>query len=152
MHHFLSRAFSLFSISAPVLGLKDSTDHSSRSIHRRALNLNPGWKLTDSFQGERFLEEFTFEAIPDPTHGRVQYVLFEHRDLSRLTNYSIGSYVDKATAIAHNLTEATADKFIMRADSTSVLDTAGPGRESIRLQSKKQWTNGVSILNLVLCL
>jgi hypothetical protein len=71
MHHVLSRALTLFSISASVLARHQ--DHSFNAVHRRALNLNPGWLLTDSFQGEQFLEEFTFEAIPDPTHGRVRY-------------------------------------------------------------------------------
>jgi hypothetical protein len=33
---------------------------------------HPSWKLTDDFKGKNFYEHFTFEAIPDPTHGRVK--------------------------------------------------------------------------------
>ncbi|CAE6438018.1 unnamed protein product [Rhizoctonia solani] len=90
----------------------------------------PRWKLTDNFCGDGFYDHFTFEAITDPTHGRV-------------------NYVDMQTAKAKNLTEVTkAGNFIMRADSTTVLDPTGPGRDSIRIQSKKQWTTGVSVLDL----
>ncbi|CAE6430305.1 unnamed protein product [Rhizoctonia solani] len=91
---------------------------------------HPSWKLTDDFHGNGFYKHFTFEAISDPTHGRV-------------------NYVDMQTAKAKNLTEVTEKgNFIMRADSTTVLDPKGPGRDSIRIQSKKQWTTGVSVLDL----
>ncbi|CAE6457258.1 putative glycosidase C21B10,07 OS=Schizosaccharomyces pombe (strain 972 / ATCC 24843) GN=SPBC21B10.07 PE=3 SV=1 [Rhizoctonia solani AG-1 IB] len=90
---------------------------------------HPSWKLTDDFKGKNFYEHFTFEAIPDPTHGRV-------------------NYVDMQTAMAKNLTEVKNGNLILRADSTTVLDPNGPGRDSIRMQSKKQWTTGVSVFNL----
>jgi hypothetical protein len=53
------------------------------------------------------------------------------------------------TAMAKNLTEVKNGNLILRADSTTVLDPNGPGRDSIRMQSKKQWTTGVSVFNLV---
>jgi hypothetical protein len=53
-----------------------------------------------------------------------------------------------STAIERKLTKATKDSFIMRADSRTVLDPEGPGRDSIRAESKKQWTNGITVLNL----
>ncbi|KAG9104695.1 hypothetical protein FRC06_000082 [Ceratobasidium sp. 370] len=139
MYYTLSRGLTLLAIAAPVAFALDSADdffhglpNHSRHHRRGRIELNsPNWHLTDSYQGIEFFNGFTFEAMADPTHGRV-------------------NYVDMKTAIAHNLTQVTArGSFIMRADSTNVLDPNGPGRESIRLQSKKQWTTAVSVLNLV---
>ncbi|KAG8743423.1 hypothetical protein FRC10_012088 [Ceratobasidium sp. 414] len=137
MHYTLSRGLALLAIAAPVAFALDSADdffhgiprHSRHHRRGRVESSSPIWSLTDSYQGKDFFDCFTFEAIADPTHGRV-------------------NYVDMNTAIAHNLTQATRDSFIMRADSTNVLDPSGPGRESIRLQSKKQWTTAVSVFNL----
>ncbi|KAG8722106.1 hypothetical protein FRC09_006809 [Ceratobasidium sp. 395] len=138
MNHVLSRALTLLAVAIPAtLGLDAADDFfrgtpgQVRHHHRTLPGLTPpNWYLSDSYQGKDFLESFTFEAMPDPTHGRV-------------------NYVDMKTAIAHNLTQCTRQgSFIMRTDSTTVLDPNGPGRESIRLQSKKQWTNGLFVLNL----
>ncbi|KAK7470139.1 hypothetical protein VKT23_001579 [Stygiomarasmius scandens] len=84
---------------------------------------------SDSFVGPQFLEGFTLEAIKDPTHGRV-------------------NYVDAATAQKLNLTYATEDRFIARADSTTVLDPDGLGRNSFRMQSKREYGNGVMVFNI----
>ena len=37
------------------------------------------YHLTDNWQGSSFWDNFLFEAIDDPTHGRVEYVV--HRSL-----------------------------------------------------------------------
>ncbi|KAJ3510113.1 hypothetical protein NMY22_g16071 [Coprinellus aureogranulatus] len=42
--------------------------------HHRGLIPGPGYKLTDSIVGHEFFRAFDWEAIPDPTHGRVLYV------------------------------------------------------------------------------
>jgi len=55
------------------------------------------------------------------------------------------NYVDAATAQKLNLTYATEDRFIARADSTTVLDPDGPGRNSFRMQSKRQYGKGVMV-------
>lgn len=46
------------------------------------------YALTDNWVGSSFLNEFTWEAIPDPTNGRV-------------------NYLDQATALSLNLTYAS---------------------------------------------
>ncbi|KAF5371146.1 hypothetical protein D9758_004177 [Tetrapyrgos nigripes] len=84
---------------------------------------------SDSIVGHQFLEKFTVEPIDDPTHGRVKYV-------------------DADTAARLNLTYATDDRFIARADYTTILDPQGPGRNSVRLHSKKLYGNGVMVFNL----
>ncbi|KAE9388395.1 family 16 hypothetical endo-1,3(4)-beta-glucanase from glycoside hydrolase [Gymnopus androsaceus JB14] len=75
------------------------------------------YTLSTSYIGEDFLSgDFTFFTSPDPTDGRV-------------------TYVDQATATAGNLTFATDDVFILRADDTTVLTASDPGRNSVRLTS-----------------
>ncbi|THV05084.1 laminarinase [Dendrothele bispora CBS 962.96] len=87
------------------------------------------YNVVDSFIGPDFLNKFSLQAIADPTHGRV-------------------NYVDTATATAQNLTFASADHFVARADSTTVLSASGPGRNSFRLQSNSLYGNGVQIFNI----
>ena len=53
------------------------------------------------------------------------------------------NYVNAATAASLNLTYASGDTFILRADSTTVLSASGPGRNSVRIQSNKAYTNSV---------
>ncbi|KAF9518751.1 glycoside hydrolase family 16 protein [Hydnum rufescens UP504] len=85
--------------------------------------------LSDRFVGNTFFTGFTHEAIPDPTHGRVHYV-------------------DRATAIKHNLSWASNSKFTIRADHTTVLSPSGSGRMSVRLKSNRQWATSVLVLDI----
>ena len=55
------------------------------------------------------------------------------------------NYVDRNTALAQNLTYASGDRFILRADHTTVLNPAGPGRNSIRMKSNKLYTTHVTV-------
>ncbi|KAF9490953.1 endo-beta-glucanase [Pleurotus eryngii] len=87
------------------------------------------YNLVDKILGTAFLTAFNFQAISDPTHGRV-------------------NYVDASTAQRLNLTYAAGDTFILRADSKTVLDPNGPGRNSVRIQSKKTYTTHVSVYNI----
>ncbi|PVG02130.1 hypothetical protein CPB86DRAFT_811635 [Serendipita vermifera] len=78
------------------------------------------YTLTDNWVGSAFLDQFTWEAIADPTHGRV-------------------NYISQSTALSLNLTYASSTSFILKADSKNVLSSSGPGRNSNRIQSKKQF-------------
>ena len=82
--------------------------------------------LTDEFIGKDFLVGFEHEAIDDPTHGRV-------------------TYVDEATALKQNLTYAHGNTLVLRADHTTVLNSSGPGRDSVRIRSKKTYTTHVAV-------
>lgn len=84
---------------------------------------------TDSYTGSGFLNGFSFQAIADPTHGRV-------------------NYVDYATAARENLTFSSGDHFIVRADFQKTLSASGPGRDSVRLRSNNQYTTSVTVFNL----
>ncbi|KAF9061344.1 endo-beta-glucanase [Rhodocollybia butyracea] len=83
-----------------------------------------------SYIGQDFLNgAFTFFTDPDPTDGRV-------------------IYVNQATAAADNLTFATDDVFILRADDTTVLSSSGPGRNSVRLTSVATFSTSAIVLDL----
>ncbi|KAF5348729.1 hypothetical protein D9758_006817 [Tetrapyrgos nigripes] len=83
----------------------------------------------DSIVGQEFLNKFTLQAIPDPTVGRV-------------------NYVDGATASSLGLLQVNGDRFVARADSTTVLNPGGPGRNSFRMQSNSLYGPGVQIYNI----
>ncbi|EMD36050.1 glycoside hydrolase family 16 protein [Gelatoporia subvermispora B] len=91
--------------------------------------LGATYAQSDSHQGDGFYKSFNFQAISDPTHGRV-------------------NYVDMATAQADNLTYSSGDTFILRCDDTTVLSSSGPGRNSVRIQSNKQYLDHVSVFNI----
>lgn len=55
------------------------------------------------------------------------------------------NYVDQATALGQNLTYASGDTLILRADDTTVLSASGPGRSSVRLMSNKVYSNHVTV-------
>ncbi|KAJ7060804.1 glycoside hydrolase family 16 protein [Mycena amicta] len=79
--------------------------------------------------GEEFFDAFDWLAIPDPTHGRV-------------------NYTDIHTARSLKLTTATHNTFTLRADDTTVLDPLGPGRNSVRLSGKKNYTTHVAVFDM----
>ncbi|THH11275.1 hypothetical protein EW145_g754 [Phellinidium pouzarii] len=84
--------------------------------------------LSDNFVGSGFLSGFSFEAIADPTNGRV-------------------NYVDESTALADNLTFTSSDTFIMRADATTTLSASDLGRNSVRIKSDKTYTTHVVVFD-----
>ena len=53
--------------------------------------------------------------------------------------------MDDKTAAARNLTFAQGNHFVMRADSTTVLHSGGPGRNSVRLHSHETYTTSVMV-------
>ncbi|KAH9475564.1 putative glycosidase C21B10.07 [Psilocybe cubensis] len=95
--------------------------------------LNPAlaktYALTDTVVGSSFYNFFEWEAIDDPTHGRV-------------------NYVDEQTSRALNLTFASPDSFILRTDFENVLDPNGPGRNSVRIRSVNTYTSHVAVFDV----
>jgi len=87
------------------------------------------YKRELSIVGCDFFEEFNWETIDDPTHGRVNYVSLEE-------------------AKAKNLTYATDDKFFMFPDSKNVVNPGARGRDSNRLSSKWAYDESVVIIDL----
>jgi len=88
------------------------------------------YSLKDTYVGADFQNNWEWEAIPDPTHGRVNYVTL-------------------AQAQALNLTEITDDNsFIMRADLYSTVSPNATGRNSIRIESRAAYGESLSILDM----
>ncbi|KAF7320860.1 Glycoside hydrolase family 16 protein [Mycena chlorophos] len=88
------------------------------------------YSLSSNIVGQGFYDAFNFEAIPDPTAGRV-------------------NYVDQATAVADNLTYASDNTFIMRADFTTVIsDSSSTGRNSVRIRTNAAYTTHAAVFDI----
>ncbi|KAI0329692.1 hypothetical protein GY45DRAFT_1346372 [Cubamyces sp. BRFM 1775] len=85
--------------------------------------------LTDAYIGHDFLQSWQWQTMDDPTHGRV-------------------NYLSQADAMNQNLTYASVDKFIMRADSQNVVSPTARGRNSVRITSLKAYDEAVVVLDL----
>ncbi|KAJ2916095.1 hypothetical protein MD484_g4332, partial [Candolleomyces efflorescens] len=85
--------------------------------------------LRDNIVGAGFFDAFEWQAIDDPTHGRVRYV-------------------DQQTARNLNLTYASGNSFVLRTDDRTVLSPFGPGRSSVRIRTKKTYTTHVAVFDV----
>lgn len=105
------------------------------------------YTLSDNYVGADFLTAFEHQAIADPTNGRVSVISVMSCTSSPALTCSplISNYVDQATAQSLNLTFASGNTLIMRADDTTVLSPSGPGRNSVRIQSLKSYTTHVAV-------
>jgi len=83
-------------------------------------------QLTDNFVPNNFFNNFNFETANDPTHGYVNYV-------DQNTAQSKG-YIKNDTVV------------YIGCDHSNV--ASGRGRDSVRLSSKKTWSQGVFIIDL----
>ncbi|KAJ6582244.1 hypothetical protein B0H19DRAFT_984373 [Mycena capillaripes] len=112
---------STFAFSARLLALTSTVSSVLGATYSRSENI----------VGTGFYNSFNFEAIGDPTHGRV-------------------NYVSKATAQSQNLTFASANTFILRADSKTVIsDSSSVGRSSVRIRTNNAYTTHVAVFDVV---
>ncbi len=91
---------------------------------------SPSYSRSNSWAGVRALISNLLPQIKQPT-------FFCYWPLSR--------YVDAGTSAKENLTYASGDHFVLRADFKKTLNPSGPGRDSVRLQSKKKYTKSVMV-------
>ena len=106
------------------------------------------YSLQDTYVGEDFHDRWNWEAIDDPTHGRVNYVTLEEAKNLHLTE---GKYVYACRLSTRSLVimhVAYDDSFIMRADSYSTVQPGSNGRNSIRIQSMAAYGESLIILDL----
>ncbi|KAF7297132.1 Glycoside hydrolase family 16 protein [Mycena indigotica] len=88
------------------------------------------YSRSQNIVGSGFYNAFNFEAISDPTHGRVKYV-------------------NMATAQAQNLTFASANKFVLRADAkTTLSDSGSVGRSSVRIRTNAAYTTHAAVFDI----
>lgn len=112
-------------------------NHSTTTVQTPAPTAAPGsgggekgeYSLAEDWVGDKFYDAFDFFTKSDPTHGRV-------------------NYVSEETAKAHNLTYASSNGFIMRADSKTKLKANDKGRMSVRITSKKSFTTHAAVFDL----
>lgn len=99
-------------------------------------------KLVD-ITGPAFYDEFSFYNGADPTHGRVFASLFHCLLACSDQSCLLSTYIDQQVAQQYNLTYATDDAFILRADYSTYLEPSDPGRRSFRIVSNRQLTTSV---------
>ncbi|KAJ7923470.1 glycoside hydrolase family 16 protein [Mycena leptocephala] len=86
---------------------------------------------TEHIVGQDFYDAFNFEAVADPTHGRV-------------------NYVDETTARRQNLTFASENSFVLRTDHKTVISNSSTvGRNSVRIRSNKAYTTHVAVFDIL---
>ncbi|EIM82836.1 uncharacterized protein STEHIDRAFT_102256 [Stereum hirsutum FP-91666 SS1] len=85
--------------------------------------------LQDVYVGDAFFKGFHWETMNDPTHGRV-------------------NYVSQSAARQANLSYASNDKFVMRADDTTKVWKRARGRDSVRISSKQTYDDALFVLDL----
>lgn len=107
--------------------------------------LASGYSIADTVIGNDFYNFFDWYAMPDPTRGRVWVTKLLLFSTCSVTFHLFRNYVDQDTSVDLGLTSASYDSFILRADSTTVLDPSGPGRNSVRIQSRSTYSNHVVV-------
>ncbi|KAG1788675.1 2 beta-glucan [Suillus plorans] len=87
------------------------------------------YQRSSQLAGQSFLNAFKFQAISDPTNGRV-------------------TYVNESTAKADKLVSVANNKLTLRADYTTKLSSSDPGRKSFRIMSNSQYETHVAIFDI----
>lgn len=88
------------------------------------------YQLTEAWQGEKFLDHFKFFSGSDPTNGFV-------------------TYANQSYAESSGLIEVTeSGSFYMGVDYKTKLSPNGPGRDSVRIESKEYYDEGLYIIDL----
>jgi len=111
--------------------------------------LGATYPISETIVGSGFYKAFSFETIDDPTHGRV-YAFLDPLVHLWFSPPFVRNYVDQATSQSQNLTFASRDTFILRADFTTTLDASGPGRNSVRIRSNNVYTTHTAVFVSVL--
>lgn len=87
------------------------------------------YELGDTYTGSTFLDGFDFFTQPDPQNGFVRYM-----DRTPATNAALVRNVNGDTYLG--------------VDFTTPLTVNGPGRGSVRIESKKTYQEGLFIVDL----
>ncbi|GFF67597.1 probable endo-1,3(4)-beta-glucanase NFIA_089530 [Aspergillus lentulus] len=88
------------------------------------------YQLAESWQGESFINDWNFFNGADPTNGYV-------------------TYVNQSFAEQSGLVKVTqSGSFYMGVDYESTLNPNGPGRESVRIETKNYYTEGLCVIDI----
>lgn len=88
------------------------------------------YQLQDTYSGETFFDNFDYFTGYDPTYGFVHYVPRE-----------------TAMSPQYNLTYAGADAAVLKVDTKEA--NASTGRFSVRITSKKQYSSGLFVFDIL---
>ncbi|EUC38853.1 glycoside hydrolase family 16 protein [Bipolaris zeicola 26-R-13] len=125
---------SLF-VSAPLLwrgvtalpaGPGSWTHGNSTIVSSSDFSAAAAYNLIDTYDASNWASKFNFEDIADPTHGFVDYVTLQQ-------------------AQQYGLFKTQNNQVYMGVDSTSTLNPNGPGRRSVRIQSKTAYNRALVI-------
>lgn len=106
--------------------------------------LSATYSLSSSLTGQDFVDAFTWESNPDPNWG----VVYVRRLLMAFTLFDMRrrrNYVNFTTAQADGLVSVNGNQVTLSADSTTVLNSSGPGRNSFDLVSNNEYTTHVAM-------
>ncbi|KAE8154191.1 concanavalin A-like lectin/glucanase domain-containing protein [Aspergillus avenaceus] len=110
-------------IVAIIVGAVEGT-----KAHRYPDYTRLNYDLVDTYSGTRFFDRFDYYSGEDPTFGFVQYV-------------------NQTTAASLNLTYATDESVVLKVDMSN--QNASNGRQSVRLESKTTYDNGLFIFDVL---
>jgi hypothetical protein len=85
--------------------------------------------LRHTYSGPTFFDGFEYEAIPDPTHGFVDYVPKQVAEQRNLT--FVSKYGDRAAHVTADVRQSQPE---------------WPGRRSVRLRSKRAYESGTVLV------
>ncbi|KAI4520547.1 glycoside hydrolase family 16 protein [Schizophyllum commune Loenen D] len=105
------------------------------------------YSASERYVGNTFYDAFEFQAVSDPTHGRVNYVDMWTAQGRNLTFTTGMDYRNPPPSPAAHLPPPD-DTFILRTDCWSTLSPSGPGRDSVRIQSKNLYKNHLAVFNV----
>ena len=111
-------------------------------------NSSDSFSLKDRFSGYDFFSpSWKWETFDDPTHGRVNY-LDQQTARAKQLAYGVSWHSRALDAHAHPVFLVSGGKFIMRADSESVVPPTARGRDSIRIISNTAYDDALVILEI----
>lgn len=120
-----------FSLLSSVASLFLSSLVVSADAHPYVKRTSVEYSLVESFTGSNFFDNFEFNTATDPTHGFVTYLGQSAAESAGLVNITSSGSV------------------YLGVDSKTVLDpNNGTGRSSVRVQSKKSYTNGLFLADI----
>ncbi|WWC66727.1 uncharacterized protein I206_100632 [Kwoniella pini CBS 10737] len=114
-----------------TLKFNDGESQAQQQVKVESLAPKANYHLSKHYIGDDFFKGFDWKTIDDPTHGKVNYV---SQTEARQKNLSYVS--DHHT-------------FVMRTDYHHKVENGKRGRDSVRIESKDTFENGVYILDLL---
>lgn len=122
----LSASLPLLWASVTALPAGPGIWENGTTSHVSDVQTSAAYTLIETYDASNWNSKFDVQAIPDPTHGFVEYV-------------------NAQQAQQLGLLKTQNNQVYMGVDSTSQLDPNGPGRKSVRIQSRTAYNRALII-------